>query len=68
MKLKYITTVFVSILLCSCGNQCEICEVLKDGQIIEKYVSCDEEGIKASKSICQEMAKLQDSECKCRTK
>ncbi len=49
----------------SCKKQCEICEVLKNGQMIGQYESCDEEGMKASKSICEEMAKLQDSECKC---
>lgn len=36
--------------------------------MIEKYESCDEEGIKASKSICEEMAKLQNAECKCNAK
>jgi hypothetical protein len=36
--------------------------------MIEQYESCDEEGIKVSKSICEEMAKLQDSECKCHKK
>lgn len=52
----------------SCKKQCEICKVLKNGQMIEQYESCDEEGMKSSKSICEEMAKLQDSECKCHKK
>ncbi|WP_459209088.1 hypothetical protein [Aquimarina rhabdastrellae] len=52
----------------SCKKQCEVCEVLKNEQMIEQYESCDEEGMKASKSICKEMAKLQDSECKCHKK
>lgn len=45
---------------------CEVCEVLKNGAMIEKYESCNEEGRKTSRSICEEMAKLQNSVCKCK--
>jgi hypothetical protein len=63
--MKYFYILIAIVFLSSCEEQCEVCEVLKNGQMIEKYESCDEEGRKVSKSICQEMAKLQDSECKC---
>lgn len=66
--MKYLYVLMTIILFSSCNEQCEVCEVLKNGQMIEQYESCDEEGIKASKSICQEMAKLQNSECKCHKK
>ena len=68
MKMNCIVIAFLTIMLSSCQNKCEVCEVLKDGQMIEEYESCDEEAKKVTKSICQEMAKLQDSECKCRKK
>lgn len=66
--MKYFYIIIPIILFTSCAEQkkqCEVCEVLKDGQMIEMYESCDDEGMKASKSICQEMAKLQDAECEC---
>lgn len=66
--MKYII-IFSSILfLTSCVHKCEVCEVLKNGAIIEKYESCDDEGIKTSKEICVEMAKMQNCECKCHIK
>ena len=66
--MKHLTILLIIILFSSCKKQCEVCEVLKNGQMIEQYESCDEEGMKASKSICKEMAKLQDSDCKCHKK
>lgn len=36
--------------------------------MIEQYESCDEDGMKVSKSICEEVAKLQNSECECHKK
>lgn len=66
--MKYFYILITILFLNSCSEQCEVCEVLKNGQMIEKYESCDEEGKKVSKSICKEMAKLQDSECKCHKK
>jgi len=66
--MRYFYILITIILLSSCREQCEVCEVLKNGQMIEKYESCGKEGKEVSKSICQEMAKLQDSECKCHKK
>ena len=69
--MKYFSILIVTFLFINCTEQkeqCEVCEVLKNGQMIEKYESCDNEGMKASKSICQEMSKLQGSECKCHKK
>jgi len=63
--MKHLYVLILIILLCSCKEKCEVCEVLKNEQMIEKYESCDTEGIKVSKSICEEMAKLQDSKCEC---
>ena len=68
LTMKHLYILITIILLSSCKKQCEVCEVLRNGQIIEQYESCDEEGMRTSKTICEEMAKLQDSECKCHKK
>ncbi len=64
-SMRYIYILIIILLLSSCKEQCEVCEVLKNGEMIEMYESCDEEGIKTAKSICKEMAELQNSECEC---
>ena len=66
--MKYILIPITILFITACGSECEVCEVLKDGEMIEKYESCDEEGIEFSKSICQEIAELQYSECECKEK
>jgi len=63
--MKYIVLVLSILFLSSCVHKCEVCEVIKNGAMIEKYESCDDEGKKMSKEICEEMAKMQNSKCKC---
>lgn len=50
----------------SCTDKCKVCEVIKNGAVIEKYESCGDEGKQASETICKEMAKLQQCDCICR--
>jgi len=65
--MNYFIVLLLLFSLGSCGKKCEVCEVLKNGQMIERYESCNEKGIKTSREICEEMAKLQQSKCECKT-
>ncbi|WP_108869777.1 hypothetical protein [Aquimarina aquimarini] len=68
--INYLNLLILIILFSSCKNQkeCEVCELIKSNEIIEKYESCETEVMKVSKAICDEMAKTDGIECKCRKK
>jgi major membrane immunogen (membrane-anchored lipoprotein) len=64
MKVTLLTlSVFI---LTACSRPCLVCEVIKDGAVIERYQSCDDEGKEGSRKICEEMAKLQKCQCACK--
>ena len=66
--MKPLLYVLLAVAMIGCAEKkppCQVCKVLKNGEMIEQYDSCDAQGIKTIKAICEEMAQLQQGKCIC---